>query len=67
MSTPTEYQILRERHDRLREGIAALARTWEMCASDATKRGMPAPWDGLTFAQEHHAAKLRVLLDQEDA
>lgn len=59
MSTPTEYQILRQRHDRLREGIEALAESWRRGLSVDDVPGYDPLWLMLH--------DFRALLDQEDA
>jgi hypothetical protein len=66
MSTPTEYQILRERHDRMREGIAALADEWERDDTDHLNSfGQHLPGSVLRMSE---LLRERVaLLDQEDA
>ena len=47
--------------------IEVLASDWELSSEWATKRGYPPQDDGLTWAQEHHARKLRGLIAQERA
>ena len=53
--------------ERLLGVIEVLASDWELSSEWATKRGYPPQDDGLTWAQEHHARKLRGLIAQERA
>lgn len=57
-----ERQAEAGREPDLLAALGALADEWERCAADATRRGYPAPGDGLTFAQEKHAEHLRALI-----
>lgn len=53
--------------ERLLGRLEVLAGDWELSVERATERGYPAHDDGLTWAQEHHARKIRDLVAQERA
>lgn len=53
--------------ERLLGVIEVLASDWGQSSEWATKRGYPPQDDALTWAQEHHARKVRTLIAQERA